>query len=375
MAKVRKRTWRNAKGERSAWVADYFDANGKRHIKTFERKREADAWLVKARGEIAKGIHTPDSTSITVAEAGTLWLERGRAEGLERATLREYTRYVGRYLVPRIGNERLARLSTPGIEMFRDHLLKTASRLTSRNVLLALKGVLKEAQRRGLVAQNAAQPVRVDLKKRERGKLAIGRDIPSKEEARAILEHAGPRWRPIILTATFTGLRASELRGLAWGDVDLAGKVLYVRRRADFEGTIGRPKSAAGARAVPLAPIVVNTLREWQLACPPGPADFVFPNGAGNVEYHGNLTTRGFYAAQQAAGVVNADGKPKYGFHSLRHFCASTWIELGFSPKRLQAMLGHSSITMTFDVYGHLFPSTEDDQPKLAAGQLAILGG
>jgi integrase len=58
----------------------------------------------------------------------------------------------------------------------------------------------------------------------------------------------------------------------------------------------------------------------------------------------------------------------------LRHFFASWAIEQGFSPKRLQAMLGHSSIQMTFDVYGHLFPNLEDDHAKLAAGELALVG-
>jgi hypothetical protein len=53
--------------------------------------------------------------------------------------------------------------------------------------------------------------------------------------------------------------------------------------------------------------------------------------------------------------------------HAVRHFAASVWIEAGFSPKRLQALLGHSSIQMTFDRYGHLFPSVEDDHGKLPA--------
>lgn len=53
-------------------------------------------------------------------------------------------------------------------------------------------------------------------------------------------------------------------------------------------------------------------------------------------------------------GVVNDNGRPKYGLHALRHFCASWLIEQGFTPKRLQTILGHSSIQMTFDVYGHL---------------------
>jgi len=67
-----------------------------------------------------------------------------------------------------------------------------------------------------------------------------------------------------------------------------------------------------------------------------------------------------------------------WALHSLRHFFASWAIEQGFTPKRLQALLGHSSIQMTFDTYGHLFPSLEDDHAKFAAGELKIraaLGG
>jgi hypothetical protein len=76
---------------------------------------------------------------------------------------------------------KLARLSTPAIEAFRDALLKTGSRVLAGKVLASLKSILGEAQRRGLVAQNAAQPVKVDVKKRDHMKLAVGRDIPSKE--------------------------------------------------------------------------------------------------------------------------------------------------------------------------------------------------
>jgi integrase len=71
---------------------------------------------------------------------------------------------------------------------------------------------------------------------------------------------------------------------------------------------------------------------------------------------------------------VAGDGKPKYGLHSLRHFAASWLIEQGFQPKRVQAMLGHASVVMTFDRYGHLFPAREDDHAKLAAGELGMVG-
>jgi integrase len=123
-----------------------------------------------------------------------------------------------------------------------------------------------------------------------------------------------------------------------------------------------------------MSPMVVNVLREWRLACPKGPLNLAFPNGAGKVEAHANIANRGFYPLQIEAGIVDGEGKAKYGFHALRHFFASWAIERGFSPKRVQTLLGHSSIQMTFDVYGHLFPSLEDDHAKFAAGELELVG-
>jgi integrase len=374
MAKVRKRTWTNSKGPQTAWIADYFDQAGKRHIKTFDREREAKAWLVTAQGEVARGVHTPENASITVAEAAELWMEKGKLEKLERSTLRQYRNHVDLHITPRIGGTKLARLSAPTIEAFRDDLLRELSRPMARKVLASLKSILGEAQRRGLVAQNAAQPVRVDVKKREQGKLAVGRDIPSKEEIQEILATVEGRWRPFFVAAIFTGMRASELRGLTWEDVDFERKVIAVRQRANLWCEIGAPKSAAGAREIPMSPMVVNALREWKLACPKGALGLVFPNGSGNIENHANIANRGFYAVQGKAGIVDGQGKPKYGLHALRHFFASWAIERGFSPKRVQALLGHSSIQMTFDTYGHLFPSLEDDHAKFAAGELAVVG-
>jgi integrase len=374
MAKVRKRTWTNKAGEQTAWIADYRDQAGKRHIQTFTTKREASAWLVTAQGEVARGVHTPENASITVAAAAEIWIERGELENLERSTLRQYRNHVDLHIRPsRIGNEKLARLSTPLIEAFRDDLLKKCSRPMARKVLASLKSILGESQRRGLVAYNAARPVRVDVRRRDQGKLAVGRDIPSKEEINLILGAAEGRWRPLFVTAVFTGMRASELRGLTWADVDLDyHQVVHVRQRANLWGDIGAPKSAAGDRTIPMAPMVVNALRKWKLACPKGGLNLVFPNGNGKVENHANIVNRGWYELQIKAGLVDRGGA-KYGLHALRHFFASWAIEQRFSPKRLQALLGHSSIQMTFDRYGHLFPSLEDDHAKFAAGELALV--
>jgi integrase len=374
MAKVRKRTWMTKKGEQQAWVVHYKDQQGNRRMQTFERKRDADAALVDIQGEIKQGIHTPVRASITVAEAADLWIEHCEAQKLERSTLVEYRRNAENYIKPVLGKVKLASLTMPAVTVFRDKLLRNHSRAMTRKVMTSLKSIISCAQERGLVAQNVASPVKFAVSKREKTKLEVGRDIPSKEEIQTILATATGRWRPLLVTAVFTGMRASELRGLTWDAVDFDKKVLHVRQRANLWCEIGHPKSAAARREIPLAPIVVNALREWKLACPKGAFNLVFPNGNGRVESHGNIAHRGFGAIQRKAGIVDVDGNHKYGLHALRHFFASWVIERGFSPKRAQALLGHSSIQMTFDTYAGLFPSLEDDAAKFEEGERDLLG-
>jgi integrase len=392
MATVRKRSWKSRGQSKTAWVTDYFDQAGKRHLKTFPTKRAADAWLVTTRHEVAHGIHTPEGASVTIAEAAELWFRRGELERLERSTLAKYRNHVEIHIVPFLGAVKLARLSAPAVEQFKDDLLGRLSWPMAKKVLNSLKSILGEAHRRGLVAQNAAHQVKIKARSRDERKLAVARDIPTKGEINAILTAADGRWRPLLITAVFTGMRSSELRGQEWGDVDFDQKIIHVRQRVDQWGVIGPPKSEAGHRAIPMSPMVLSALREWKLACPmtkasdedhPGRLWLVFPNGNGKPESHTNIINRGFNPIQIKAGVsqLHATAKDetgrapltaKYGMHALRHFFASWAIEQDFSPKRLQALLGHASIQMTFDVYGHLFPSLEDDHAKFAAGELAI---
>jgi integrase len=257
---------------------DYTDQDGKRHIKTFPTKNAATAWLDEAKVEVRRGIHTPDRSSVTVAEAARLWLRRCEVEGLERATIATYRYALNLHILPALGDIKLARMSAPAVETYRDELLSRVSRSRAVKVLSVLKSILADAMRRGLVAQNTASAVRVETRRRHEKRLEVGIQIPSKDDMNAILSAAAGRWRPLVVTAAFTGMRTSELRGLSWSDVDLENRVIHMRKRVDAYGQAGSPKSAAGRRDIPLSPTVVNALKEWWLACPKGPLMLVFPN-------------------------------------------------------------------------------------------------
>ena len=156
-------------------------------------------------------------------------------------------------------------------------------------------------------------------------------------------------------------MRASELRGLRWCDVDLDAGVIHVTQRADAWRKVGPPKSAAGRRDIPLVPLVVNTLKQC-----PRDYELVFPNSLGRPFQHSNFHT---YVWQPLLGACRLD----YEFHSLRHAAASMFIELGWQPKRIQTVMGHSSIVLTMDVYGHLFKQDDisEDLKRMEAAVIA----
>ena len=333
--------------------------------------------------DIKAGVHT--SSKATVAEAGAKWIADAE-DRLEPATVESYQQHLDQHIIPYIGSLKLSQLTVPTVRNFTDRLRKDGRSPTMiQRVVGDLGSILADAQERGLVAQNVVRSLSHRKKwheseRRHKRKLKVGADIPTPEEIKAIVARLRGRWRPLLLTAIFTGLRASELRGLRWEDVDLKKAELHVRQRADKFNKIGKPKSAAGQRTVPMPPILVNALREWKVACPKSTLDLVFPTGTGNVEFHVNIVTRGLAPVQEAAGVVTKAGKAKYtGLHALRHFYASWCINrredggLGLPLKIVQHRLGHYSIQMTSDVYGHLFPSG-DDGAELAAAQKALLG-
>jgi integrase len=324
---------------------------------------------------------------------------------LERATVAAYRQHLKLHIEPYLGNVKLSQLSAPMIREFEDKLARgempagaepqPRSPAMVRKVRVSLSSLLSDAQERGLVSRNVVRDLRKTRRrgaerraeKRQKGKLKIGVDIPTREEVKAIVGATQGRWRPLLLTAIFTGLRASELRGLRWADVDFDKRELHVRQRADRYSKIGKPKSESGERTVPLTPMVLNTLREWKVACPKSPAGLVFPSSGGLVEHHKNIVERGLIPTMTAAGVTvegtGRGGEPvklaKYtGLHAFRHFYASWCINrraeggLELPAKVVQERLGHSSIMMTMDVYGHLFPRG-DDSEELAAAERSLL--
>lgn len=382
MATIRKRAWKNKDGDQTVkWIVDYKDQSGKRRFRNFDRKRDAEAWMLEAGWQVRQGVHTARRESPTVAKAADEWIERGEAEKLQRSTLKSYREIVRLHLVPLLGDTRLADLTRPNVIEFRRQLLESRSKAMAAKALSALSSILKQAQDAGKVAQNVAADVRVARVNSDREKL----EIPTQAELRSLLAKAEGKWRSFFMLAISSGMRSSELRGLPWRDVDLDAARVNITQRADQWSVIGPPKSDAGTRSIPIPPEVVLALREWKEEQREG---LVWPTSTGTPYRHNNLLRRVFIPLQVAAGVsqpkLDGKGKPikdedgavvmvgRYGLHALRHAAASNWIASGVDLKRLQSWLGHANVQITLDTYGHLMADADRDAELAMASSRAV---
>jgi integrase len=369
------------------WLADFKDASGERHQQRFKSKKDAVAFEQKNRVAIREGTYVALDRNLTVSDAAKIWMARVEASGMrhhgpvEATTLNQYRQHVSLHIVPRVGSLKLAKMSPADAEKFRDSLLSKGddgkpvmSRALARKVLTSFKSLLKANK-----CSHIVDDVSIGSDKRSERKLEVGRDFPTRGEVNRVAKAAAddPRLYALILTAALCGLRASELRGLRFCDLDFKAGELHVRQRADRFNRIGPPKSKEGRRTLPIDPELSLALKKWMVASRRDDQGYIFATSTGAIEHHKNML-RSLAPIMKSAGVVTKGGKPKYALHAFRHFYAS-WcinpIERGgrqLTSKIVQTLLGHSSIVMTMDTYGHMFPSGSD-RSELAASVKSLL--
>jgi len=367
MASIRKRSWTTPTGEaREAWQVDFVDQQGKRRHRQFRRRKDADAFMVSARAQVQVGTYTPDSTSVTIGEAIGLWIERAVAEGLEHGTREQYRQHRDHVLAVIDAKTKLSRLTQARCEQLRDDLLKRHSRAMARKLLTSFKSVIRDARRRGLIAQNVAGDTSIGASGRHRKRLEVGVDVPTPGEVKALIDAAGLKARAMVCLAALAGLRASEIRALRWSNLDLGARpAVTISERADYRAVVGSPKSASSRRMVPLGETTARALKAWRLAQPPGRA-LVFGTSTDRPDMLSNLQRRLLTPLEAQAGVR------RYSWHAFRHYAISSWLASGIDPKTAQQWAGHSTLTQTLNTYGHAIPR-HDEHERLAAAERILL--
>ena len=163
------------------------------------------------------------------------------------------------------------------------------------------------------------------------------------------------KYKTLFMVAALTGMRQGEILGLKWQDVDWEAGQIHVKRTFT-SNRFYNPKSKTSKRKIDLAPQLIAQLKKWQLACPPTQKDLMFPGKDGKKPLDPSpMVKRHFIPCLKAAKL------PRIRFHDLRHTYASLLIDQGENPKYIQNQMGHSSINITFDTYGHLMKDTNQE--------------
>lgn len=365
----RRKSW-----HKEVWLGRDSDGKPIRVSVTRPTKREMEEEVARLKAEYAQGTFIRPSR-ITVGEYLKDWLND--YEFKAETTRESYTMIVNQYLIPYLGNVQLQKLGPLHIRRYYADRRREGKdlggiqgRALSGTTLLyhhrVLSRALKQARDWGLVANNVAQ--RVDAPRKEEYRPTVW---TLEDGLRFLGSIEGHRLYALYYTALLTGLRRGELFGLKWADIDWDNRRMVVRRslvvHQDEHGT-WRPqlrdglKTAGSVRSIACSPALIQALSQHRMRQEKereglgelyGDLGLVFCQMTGAPYYMDNVTYRQFRSLQKKAGV------PLIRFHDLRHTHASWMLATGEHPKVLQHRLGHSSITMTMDIYSHLLPGMD----------------
>lgn len=331
------------------------EREGKRVRKSFRTLAEAKAWRIDARAAVRAGLLRAPSPR-TVEEAALAWLEGAKAAAIRNrsgdpykpSTIRGYEQGLRLRVLPAFGALRITELERSDVQAFVDELMRNGDDAsTIRNTLLPLRVIFRRALARGEVGINPTVGIELPAVRGTRDRIA------SPEEAGRLLG-ALQRDRALWATAVYAGLRLGELRALTWECVDLQRGIIRVEWSWDpQEGRIA-PKSRAGLRVVPMPDVLLQLLAPLQAE----PGALVFGRRPDKPFDPRSVNDRAYRAWRDA-------GLNRITLHECRHTYASFMIAAGVNAKALSVYMGHSSVTITFDRYGHLMPGNEAEAASL----------
>lgn len=340
------------------WRARYRGPDGRERNKSFKRKIDAQRWMAEQRERINRGEWVdPAAARVLFGVAADEWL--AVSLHLKPKTRASYASLLRNQALPRWERIPLGRIRTNDISEWISGMIRaglSGSRI--RQAVYVVSLVCDHAMRSGRLARNPVRGVKLP-------RLVAGseRQFLTHDQVRVLAVAAGP-YATLIRTLAYAGLRWGEATALRVRDVDLIRRRLDVRRAfSDVRGELveGTPKSHQ-ARTVPLPQWLAIDLKE--LVDGRSPDDLVFTTPRGYPLRHSNFRRHVWIPAVRAAGL---DGLTP---HSLRHTAASLYISAGTPPKVVQRILGHGSIEITLDLYGHLYPD-EMDQWADRLGEIA----
>jgi integrase len=323
------------------WRARYRDPAGKERARHFERKVDAERFLTSVEHSKLTGAYVdPRAGRVTFAQ----WAEQWQAAQVWRPNTAASARHALGHAVTRFGDRRVQTIRPSEVQAWirelHDRLAPSMVRLAYQYFRASMKAAVTDR----LIASSPCEGVKLPGVER-------GRVVPlTVEQVQALADAMPDRLRALVVLGAGTGLRTSEALAVTVDRIDWMRRTLTVDRQL-AGGEFAPPKSKGSRRTIPLPDLVLEGLSRHLTAYPSD--GLVFTNTEGRPVRQNGFTVTFRAAAKRAAlnGVT---------FRDLRHHYASLLIHGGESVKAVQSRLGHSSASITLDVYSHLWPDSED---------------
>jgi len=360
---------------RDRWVLDFYDQNGKRRWKTMPKgatKKQAREQLREIEAQIDRGSYLPEAKALTFKQVADKWLSH-KQNNIRQSTWNCYAGHIRNHFKT-VRQLRINCITVATVEKFFTERRATGMTLaTLKKVRVTFGQVMAYAVRHRYIDYN---PVRDAEMPKDTGRIRKKKiRVLSAGEILAFLGAVtNVKYRLLFKLAFATGARQGELLGLKWTDILWSANQINIQRTYN-NGAWYRPKTASSERKIDIGPMIARELKAWKLRCPPNELDLVFPNEAGNVIDDTTMIRTHFLPTIKKAGLK------RFRFHDMRHTYASHLIDQGENIKYIQTQLGHSSPSITLDVYSHLLkPSNHQAAKRLEVaifknGSSLVAGG
>jgi integrase len=295
----------------------------------------------------------------TLRQASQTWLEQARdgairnrsGDRFKPSVLRGYEQGLRLHVLPSLGAHKLARITTSDLQAQVERWQAAGMNpSTIRNAVLPLRAIYRRACARDGLPINPTSGLELPAVRGSRDR------IVSPAEATTLLAALPEGDRALWATAMYAGLRLGELPALRHEHLDLKGGRIRVQASWDAREGLIAPKSRAGTRTVPIPSVLSAHLARHRLA-----------HGASGL-FFGRTPERPFQPTSvmnRARRAWKAGGLEPVTLHECRHTFASLMIAAGVNAKALSTYMGHATISITLDRYGHLMPGNEAEAAGL----------
>lgn len=370
-------------------------SGAKRLRKNFATKRDADAWEADMTAQLNAGTTSVAGQKMTVEEFWPIYDKYllGRVERGEKLTRSSYDGINGvvrNFLLatdeeielPRgsrrvpfhkgLGHLKLGQVTSGKVEKFKEDLRQAGVSVSqTRKIGRLCHTFFERARKLDYIRINPFANFRVDGRRDE----GMNKVVPPMPSFIKLMMDTATNHRVLLFAFTVFGLRSSEMFALRWRHLNFERRFVQIETRVDarYRTEELRTKSEAGVRQIPLSDRTIQILRDHRAESRfAEDDDLVFPNERGKYIDPGNWNDRWFKPllaqVNEKLPIEDRYQPAKVGFHILRHFAISSWIAQNLPIKTISTYAGHSSIQVTMDRYGHLFPS--DDQ-QIAINNIA----